>query len=1200
MNLILRNTNNTTSLSPDLQRYRMLKRMNHVASSEKMDQLKASYYYKGLRKHISDLQLQGGFGFLNDSLELLDTIMSKYVFSNDNIFSEEYYGDPSVVKGNCIWIDNKAYVFSPDIWQNMFYDIIGNESKGIVSNKESRIKLFDQMVAAFHQMLLPTFKTGNLFSDKVNVDTIIDPLHSSLIQRLVIARSNQFTKKTDDLDYELLVTDDSARYFGSMVMQTLQDSYAHYGQRFNNKQLTDVPDNLQQHIKLPYTGTAKYFGEMSLNIVFDLDSDNFIGHNKEFLLMWLGDPNIGNPKKLLSVQFHIGFIKFKLTSKEQKFFITSACLAALVKFKGNSQLQKKYPQIFYLLSAKIEPSTSDLTEYVERFKIRLGVTIINLLTRQGVIETILLVSANETKSEKVQARPVYEKLRVIIFTEDVGKALLKNTALVRPYLIHDNITEPFDQGTFHVDDNIKFIYAAYKSSEGKKIHENENSKCTVHRRSILYHTGKFTIDQNALLDLLDLYHNWRSEWFEHTEDFSYIPTSYIYEAYLSLYDIDPVHMNYLLQDPSSSAMARVLIYYVSSLDYEEYNQETIYGIINGSIMSPDLKRHFKQLFDKVTGIRYSLKGLISESIVYSHFNRFIISTYIDTRGRRYYRNTLLNVQAYGITKTIVKLANRSLETEIKPDEYYQLCKAVWNYVNNFPIDNQLRNVWLKKYGFDDDSKWTTDDYKIRCRKARQVQLAKYLVSVNIEAKSFPDLELATQILEIALKTFTFNQHDNNIATCTLREIILVHLKSPKDFFKVFNLAKTIARQALRKKHERELLKAGLILRYKPYPYELDATASGIQMTGFFLRCPQLLQWSGVIYNPKRDLYTTAANIFTIGMKKVVDLSSKIMLHPILTPVEPLSTYIPEEFQWFLKTINKEDTACKKKKPSIKESIGLFTKKAHEINHIFKDNTKLYQLCQARDIWKKSIMTYGYNSTRNGRIESNIKYFEDNGIVIHPKTLRQIATLVEDFFIKVVQPTLIPSTSKMKELSALLASNLNPNKLLKDGTSPIQSLKIKNNFLTHEICPPIVKTVRMTTNPYKGKSRGHQVNLQLDTYNKQGAPLYDHDKAKLLFGPNLIHMKDAAVVHLYSTMEKGVNRHSIKNGSTYPHISAIIHDCILSSEPRFMKAFINFIYLIVSQTDNLKTLEANSDFEEVKRIIGNGSLDLKEIGPHAFK
>jgi hypothetical protein len=325
---------------------------------------------------------------------------------------------------------------------------------------------------------------------------------------------------------------------------------------------------------------------------------------------------------------------------------------------------------------------------------------------------------------------------------------------------------------------------------------------------------------------------------------------------------------------------------------------------------------------------------------------------------------------------------------------------------------------------------------------------------------------------------------------------------------------------------------------------------------------------------------------------------------------PLEYYIPAKFHWFIK---REAMITITQQSSINDYIKIFKKVRNKIKKIFDNHPLLYTACLQRNLWKKSIMTFGYNSTTKGRVDGNVKYFEDeSNVLADHDTILTIAKLVEDHFKWVTQPILTPGALKLKLISKIFAYSLKPSKVpeetktsekksktkhknegdpenfndpnyLETHSKPSLQIKIDNEFLTHIIRPPMHEIEKLQTNSFKGTKRGYQVNISLKLYDSKGTPLLDYGKAEQIFPPNAVHSMDAYTIHVLHTIKKQTHAmYGIEKLTKIRYTAT--HDSFAFLDTLLAKSLLELAYLCTHKRNYITCLRDNPNYDLLRPIL----------------
>ncbi|MFZ0576201.1 MAG: DNA-directed RNA polymerase [Psychrobacillus psychrotolerans] len=1183
------------------------------------------YYNYGLRKFLGLIKQSSHMGFLNEPVKVLDDIMERHVFlspakpirlerDTDLTDFKELNKDSSLSFKNRLLLSDRQYMLSKDTWQNIHYSLLEGDGDSSCSYME-RQKSFDLLNSLMQGIiadLLPKEEEDPI----TNTDSKIDKQASKLLRTTVKAL---YSDKLFKYNVPPVLGNEHAliKTLSRKFIFVLQQCYLESHQRFND-------DENKDSIRLPFTSLAMSLGSCVVNQIFALSKVSLrelldVKKNSS-LKEWIKDPHLTKRQKLLNVTADFleshGFDK-----KDIKLIITSVCVQYYQRFFKKASAIKDDPDMYELLRFHMGPHMEQLIAYVEGRTLKIGAALIGMLLNKGVFEEVRLIpiaSLRQTNNAQRKIAP-YHKMRVIHVAQPVVKAFVSPTRIDRPYLIPDNCNKPITGQHFVVTDQIRAMHKLYKSDMDYKVHKSSNSRIIIHDPDIAYHKTEFMIDQDALRTLLLVI----SKGLPALTGIAWTEKVYGYVAgFLSLFNISITELETLeLSLGSQKSLLKDFYVFLQNLNSTHKDSEEFIKMVQSVKLSQTNEQYLIQLVRKATGAKRALLGLISDAIIYSHFDHFTITSFLDTRARRYYHNTNLNIQAYVITKTIVKMNSKPLSRDgpTLEKEFNAISNILHKMVHSSPIKEQILNDKIRE-------DWLTKNHYNKPISGTELLDRQFHLRYE-------------QLLNYFAKTL---QHDN-IQIINTKEIFDILINNPQGYHTIFPdhelfshvlalFSKTI------KKTKKMLLALNLLrsilfegrfqkdfpiktFRMKPYPYEVDATASGIQMTAMLLKDSQLAAWSNLKHNPAgHDLYTEAGNRFKSDVLNII----RHRLHYNSTNPMPLVWYIPREYFWFIKRVasklpfRKKDTC---------DYVASFMNHQLELTSM-PNYPQLLEACTNRDLWKKCIMTYGYGSTSQSRIDSHMIHLQENsGLIIDKTTAQFMSQMMEDHFINVIQPELIPGTRKLKliarRLTTLQGSKINETEDLTNPQKPVineldvglnnenennendneidneidnknKNKNIKSaeilsytcKFFTHETRPTLVKSEKIQTNSLKGRYRGHHVNITLNIYNAKGELILNPYKADQAGAPNLTHCTDARIVHELTSFIKRVNKQIREEKSTVKPIEfTTTHDCFTFTDSYFAKSMLELQYMIVHKEGLANALKNNKNYPLIKEILG---------------
>lgn len=794
-----------------------------------------------------------------------------------------------------------------------------------------------------------------------------------------------------------------------------------------------------------------------------------------------------------------------------------------------------------------------LERVVLKQQLILGDLVIKSFCRYNLCEVKLIQgSSGERKAQQTY---------VINFSQEFREFLTKTMNVLRPILCRANVAylqqEKLPIGLRIVAQNYNdFIH----KNKTLSLKINEGSYLARHRPEVY-----LSIDQNYLMSFLQYKERLDSK----EKDFKNFA---IYSDWFAMFNVDIEDIEHLYKQSikennkeMQSLIEEIILY---GLDLERSDYTKI------EVRIPRNAVQLRGYWNKIVSSKRFLKGLLEEAVLYSIYRYFLGSSFIDTRGRLYLQGFFLNILNYPLARAFVKLYEPN-----KNVDYSLIQEAVVKHLTDERSKDKIRSmseeVFLQQL---DQDKLTY---------IRKYLKPEYVRDIDIVNSSVDDIANKAGTDRLLYLDASFEE--------TL-ELLRPRIKQKKKLFYVQSL---------------------IMLRKNPQPeianyYELDANASGLQMTSILLNSKQLAQVCNLYKyedNPKIiDLYTIAGQEFSQNLEEMqesirtfgrifnIRLLFKENPKQIILNDETYATILgqplDDQFKAFINTNisksyntdkllyhlwNKMGTVFTSNRPLI-DATGyknlswimsphytdiptytilqqvnpqflqyLFTIASgirflihvYQCPWIVKNNT-LYD----RDLFKKAVMTYGYNSTSYGRINSFELYFKTKiprNVSNNTKTrysLKKIADVTELFFHKITQEYLKPCEN-LKDISVLLSREKKP-------------IYIRNEFCNITFKPYKMKSTAIQL-PTRNKKRGTQLKIQ------QRTDEIDMRRVRSAFAPNLIHTMDAFIVHLFRKLmyliNKTLKHHNILiNGCTNhdtfillltPYLQTIIEDCYYS-------------------------------------------------------
>lgn len=224
----------------------------------------------------------------------------------------------------------------------------------------------------------------------------------------------------------------------------------------------------------------------------------------------------------------------------------------------------------------------------------------------------------------------------------------------------------------------------------------------------------------------------------------------------------------------------------------------------------------------------------------------------------------------------------------------------------------------------------------------------------------------------------------------------------------------------------------------------------------------------------------------------------------------------------------------------------------------------------RDLYKKAVMTFFYNSTSYGRKQDYIahlasfcprvldKKFEDK--------LEEFVDFLDRFFIYKMQ-----KTSDVNFMNQMIATM--------DLSQPIT---ITNTNFNITLAPKVTVKKQIQAPAISGK-RGLQLVLRKTLSND-----IDQSKLRNMLGANIVHSMDAHVVHLLNELVFNVNQDLKAHKLPFHILHDTNHDCFYFSSPILLRVFVEECYLKCFSANYIEGISGVTD--EMKLALQNATND----------
>jgi hypothetical protein len=286
----------------------------------------------------------------------------------------------------------------------------------------------------------------------------------------------------------------------------------------------------------------------------------------------------------------------------------------------------------------------------------------------------------------------------------------------------------------------------------------------------------------------------------------------------------------------------------------------------------------------------------------------------------------------------------------------------------------------------------------------------------------------------------------------------------------------------------------------------------------------------------------------------------------------------KELMWFVETYKKQANALLSK--VCKDTKTLTLTQIFRLRLLYLKTTNYKEILtnlENRELPKNTSMTYGYNSTPYGRIQENIKIIDElNNWSCNSIVVKAYARLYEDFFMNIFRPKYLADAAILKDISSIISSHV------RKTNKPVI---ITNKFIKHTLHPIQYRSLKVSTNSYKGMLRGPQLTTKIAKTNKSNTQfLIDYRKVKNTIGPNIIHSMDAFIVQLVRNIVNDINKALKAKNIKYFFYITTNHDCFSSNNVNYLKAILELSYLILYEYNYVHTLDNNVFYQDVLNII----------------
>jgi hypothetical protein len=1147
-------------------------------------------FHTSLKTLIAEIE----FDFLQNTVELKEKVIDFISISDVDVtfdidkFSEDNYFIPDNDKF-CYRIDDQL---SSDIYSKFFLE------KGSFINTGK----FERQVCLAIKYILTLNTAHNNIVENKEVEAKVE---NKEVEAKVENKEVEAKVENEELDLFIFIIKKHKDIFTIHVSVILM--YIIIKQLMKNKMKIDG-------IILKYTDICFKFGEAFIKFFIEHLEDNTIKniffkpdvHEKYYVRL------LENKKKCdLFLKTIIDNENPLLDEEKNEFIIIS--LLTIFNIEDFEMRHNFYKMLRKILLYKV-------LEKNNTFPLEYGKTYTQyktLILRFGslILESFIDYELFIKKNYKILYKKKNIKTQLIIrFNKKMIDLSAIDIALQRPFLTKnsiktilekadDFINNPPNQLDYEGISHFHYLLLQYYCSQRTHNFISYNSNMTTDiKKSYLQYkenlTTKFVIDKDYLLSFLTLlkYHmlektkdiasnlNFEAKIKKHENIFLLyqIPIDTLLIFYKK-YKIIP-HVKRIFKNILNSILNYNLEDYILIRNYknnlEILNQNEFYKLSN--IERLKINSFINELFNKIFSYKMFMKNLIKECILYCNFRYFTVDCFIDSRGRCYYNGFYLNPQSYPITKAFVKLYN---PTVIKNQEYSSIILPI---LKNFIINETYKNV-LDKYFYSYEI-YLKEQYKLK----EQYLNSLLNINVNIEKDIIQKYKNIENSFELSYEILNF---------------IKPHIKKIKKLYVVYSMFIRI-----------------LFFRKDIQNYfELDATASGLQMTAILFQNRDLAVLCNLANNTniKEDIYDQCSSfliknldllknllykIFAeIPNKKYVKkellkyydkyLYNKIHINFLLIKVETLlgplenlyeiKNYLEDFFHehfWIVRDHKNLETKNKKKL-----LCYLILLRALKMNELRIEFNWLDSWIKSRDFCKKAIMTYGYNATPYRRKQEWLTTLLKLNNYEKRTDLFFITIISENLFNFITNTRLKPS-KWLRELGVMIKQYLQKN-IVKKELSDCYNLHItfENKFLKMKIHCPKLTTKRINIKGLES-IRIHQLSLKLPKFIKKTFLVKDEKRIIRLikeenysliarkFTPNFIHSMDAFVVHIFKEKLLNISRKLSSHNIMINHMTN--HDNFsLTLEP-FLKLILMDCYDILYHYDYIHTLNKVDFFSDI--------------------
>ena len=643
---------------------------------------------------------------------------------------------------------------------------------------------------------------------------------------------------------------------------------------------------------------------------------------------------------------------------------------------------------------------------------------------------------------------------------------------------------------------------------------NSDISAHINKKSFLHNNTnletKYVIDQNYLCSFLELLKHYMSLYrsYELIKEIPFDLLKFIEEYYpiFLLYQLPIKTLREFYKEhkdiqeliPVYEALMKVMLDF--NMEFEEHSNTLKFlknfvdiktdvlskkGLSDTKIFN--IKNFILKIFNKIKSYKLFIRSLIKECLLHASYRYFITESFLDTRGRCYLKGFYLNPQSYPLVKAFVKLYN-PIDWEDE-DVHAEMYEGIHRILKS----DQARKVLS-------DQAYLFDTYKETSR-----TLAKEYLLGLLDLK-----DMTIDAFDNTLEKIR-NEEDLFKRSIELLNFLIPRVKKVKKLYVVHSMI-------LKDFHNE-----GEFSNY----YELDATASGLQMTAMLFKDRKLAEECNLVESAnksRQDIYKETSSFFNEKLNSLslafIEINSELKkynVQEITEIIRNLYKQIMSSFDIGKGTISKDNKILvfyQKLKDKINtanvllksfSTIQQFNEEffwiiAHKLPRLkalklFLTNDVQYQEIQfymifnlmgkieqfrkqvpeiddwlkSRDFWKKSIMTYGYNATAYGRKQTWVDEILD--ITRGEKILetKLLANIAENLFSYITNQQL-HSSKMLRELGNMISGLVKENVTEENYKFPITMLDVINkNMRIHLHCYKYIKKKCKIRSLYRGRN-----------------------------------------------------------------------------------------------------------------------------------